>query len=130
MGFPVACLSCGGPLKRGQPYECGGCSSDGYAERTSAWLGGARDFPRPRSSTQGCGPRQFPPRLGPGHDFHMHGELVAPNGAPLPSKALLAMNARLPPPEPWRPSVDEYDLLSDAGTSYSGASLRAGRGGR
>lgn len=57
-----------------------------------------------------------PKPLGPGHTFHMHGELVHPSGRPL--SALQSIQARKPP-EPWRPSVDEHDLLPDAGTSWS-----------
>jgi len=41
----------------------------------------------------------------------MAGEMRAQDGTPL--TALQAIQAR-PKPEPWRPSVDEYDLLPDA----------------
>lgn len=46
----------------------------------------------------------------------MVGEMRGPDGTPL--TALQHIQARQPP-EPWRPSVDEYDLLPDAGTSWS-----------
>lgn len=37
------------------------------------------------------------------------------NGRPLSARAIRAMRERLPKPEPWRPSVTEWDLLPDAG---------------
>jgi len=50
--------------------------------------------------------------LGPGHPFHMHAELVRPNGRPL--SALEAIQAK-PKPEPYICPVDDWDLLPDAG---------------
>lgn len=37
------------------------------------------------------------------------------DGAPVSARAILEMRERLSKPEPWRPSVDEWDLLPDAG---------------
>lgn len=54
-----------------------------------------------------------PPRAGSGYPYHGHAEEAK-------QRAIAAsVVAKLPPkakPEPWYPSVDEFDLLPDAGT--------------
>lgn len=122
-GFPFGCLQCGKTLGHDEAYECHACPEDGYEDRVNAWMAGARDFPRPAAPLVGvprkpmvwhktpqelAGASGTTTRVRPqGLSQHEHRNI---NGVAM--SALEFIKSRKPP-EPWRPSVDEFDLLPD-----------------
>jgi len=135
-GAPARCLFCGGAKPVDLGFACRPCfnrtarlhGGDGsFFDAVDAWDAGARDFPRLPQPSQGA-PKDEPakwckcasepcvcqsPTLESPTPIYgrMVGEMRSQDGRPM--SALEAIKAKREP-EPWIPSVDEFDLLPDA----------------
>lgn len=109
-GYPARCLGCG--CKKETNYHCDACQVPvAMGERQRAWDAGARDFPRPGVQTPPAPPvEQLPvPTQAERRQYQRDiMEMHSPEGMPLTALEKIRAKAK---PEPWTPSVDEWDLL-------------------
>jgi len=116
-GDPIGCLKCGGPKDNTQRgFICFSCAPQPYVETKEFlalirdWKDGARDFPRAPEPVA-PEPTFITDRVEiAGSDNNCHGARIGN----LSALDIIQARDRLPKPEPWVPSIDEWDLLPDA----------------